>query len=191
MRRLGDFIVHTSESLPRFLLAVVLGPGMLFLGLFPIMHGFTALAGGLQPFDWQNELTVADITEQLSAYTEPVRQLYYAHAFIDFVFPVFSAAFFGAIAGFALRHGLPAFYGWAARYGLFALFLVSVPFDYVENTGSLVAILRLPGPPGFWADLIVFSKPFKLATEAVLPVATGLALVAGALGWLRRRFLVR
>jgi len=191
IRQLSNFIVRTSESLPRFLLAAALGPGTLFLVLFPIMRGFTALSGGVQPFDWQNELTRADIAAQLPAYTEPMRQLYYAHAFIDYLFPVFVAAFFGAIAAYALRHGVPGLYAGAVRYGLFALFLVSVPFDYCENTGALAAILAYPAPAGAWMDLALFGKRIKLITESVLPATTALALVLGAGGWLIHRMTAR
>jgi hypothetical protein len=187
IRQLSDFIVGTSRSFPRFLLAAALGPATLFLVLFPIMRGFAALSGGLQPFDWQNELTAAEVIEQLPAYTEPMRQLYYAHAFIDYVFPIFVAAFFGAIAAFALRHGVPRLYDRAARLGIFALYFVSVPFDYCENTGSLAAILFYPSPPGPWADLILFGKSVKLTTEFLIPGATALALVVAAGGWVLAR----
>ena len=186
IRQLSDFVTRTSTSLPRFLLATLLGPATLFGVLFPIMRGFSALTGGLQPFDWQNDLTAAQIAGQLPVYTGPVRQLYFAHAFIDYLFPVFVGAFFGAVAAFALRHGTPALYRRATSLGLLALYFVSVPFDYCENTGSLAAILLHPAPPGAWADLILIGKKVKLATEFVIPGATGVALVIGVAGWLSR-----
>jgi len=182
LRQLNSFIIGTSSSLPRFLLALLLGPATLFLVLFPMMQAFTTLTG-VQPFDWQNALTTADVAAQLPLYKGAARSLYFAHAFIDTLFPVFVAAFFGAVAALALRHGTPRLYGQAERLGLFAAYFVSVPFDYCENLGSIAAILAHPAPPGAWAELIVRAKSVKLLTEFVIPGATALALAVAAAGW--------
>jgi hypothetical protein len=187
IRQLSGFIVGTSVSFPRFVLAALLGPATLFLVLFPMMRAFSALTGGVPPFDWQNALTAADIADQLPLYAGAARDLYFAHVFVDTIFPVFVGTFFGAIAAFVLRHGTPRLYERAVGLGLFAAYFISVPFDYCENLGGLAAIMAYPAPPGGWASLVIFGKSVKLVTEFVIPGSTAAALVIGAVGWLWAR----
>jgi hypothetical protein len=187
IRRLSEFIVHTSESPGRFVLALLLGMPTLFLVLFPIMHAFRELAGGAMPFDWQDGLAPEDVYAQLPRYTDTIRELYLAHAFVDTLFPVFVAAFFGSLAAYALRHGVPRAYGALRRYGVFALFFFSVPFDWVENAASLAVIYGYPTHYPDLARLLVAAKHVKLFAEPLIPGATAVCLAVGAVGWVLRR----
>jgi hypothetical protein len=186
---ISDFIVRTSCSVPLFLLAALLGPATLAFVLFPVMEVFTELSGGFAPLDWQPDLDRAAIAAQVPFYTPALRKLYYAHTFIDFIFPVFMGVFFGAIAAFFLRIGMPALFAACESRGLFALFLVSAVFDMTENIGAL-GVLWSPVSQGQgWAAVLLTAKQFKLVGQQFVPLAALAAVVAGGGGWVRRRFV--
>jgi hypothetical protein len=185
--RLSEFVVQTSQSRVRFLLATLLGMPMLFLVLFPIMHAFRELVGGLQPFDWQQSLTQRDVFAQLPLYTATTRNLYLAHAYVDTIFPVFVGVFFGALAAFALRNGAPLAYDFLRRHGIFAMFLFSVPFDWVENAASLVLIYGYPRAPAGIAGLLIAANRVKLFAEPLIPIASAALVAVGVMGGLIQR----
>jgi hypothetical protein len=187
MRSISDLVVRWSRSLPLFLLAALLGPATLAFVLFPIMEVFTDLSGGFAPFDWQPDLDRAAIAAQLPAYTPALRKLYYAHTFIDFVFPVFMGLFFGAIAAFFLRLGQPALFALCESRSLFAAFFVGPAFDMLENVGALGVLWAPAGSDDLWAGLLLAAKQAKLVMQQFVPLATLLAVVLGAGGWIYQR----
>jgi hypothetical protein len=187
MKRVSDLVVRGSRSMPLFLLAAILGPATLAFVLFPLMEVFTVLSGGFAPFDWQPDLDRAAIAAQLPGYTPELRKLYYVHTFIDFVFPVFMALFFAAIAAYFLRLGQPSLFAICEARKLFAVFFVGAACDMLENVGALGVLWSPAGSDALWAGLLLAAKQVKLVMQQFVPFATLVAVLLGAGGWLYRR----
>ena len=187
MRFISDFVVRTSTSPWLFLMSVVLGPLTLIFVLLPLMQAFSGVTAGVQPFDWQPDLTAEQIEDQVSLYTDAARNIYLAHTFIDFLFPVFFGTFFGAIAAFFLRKGSPDIHMWMCRYGLYGLFLLTALFDLLENVGA-VGVVWSGGAGGVWSNILLFGKGLKLIAMQIIPLMTVAGVLVGAGVWLWSRF---
>jgi hypothetical protein len=187
VRTLSNFVLRAGKSWPLFILAAILGPATLVWVLFPLMEAFTEISGGFAPFDWQVDLDRQAIAEQVQAYTPAMLKIYAAHTAVDFVFPVFMGVFFGAVAAFFLRIGTPGVFEYLSGKGLFAVFLIGAPFDMLENIGALGVLWAANIDP--WATLLIMAKQVKLVTQQFVPLATLIAFLVGAGGWVRGRFI--
>lgn len=105
----NQFIVNCSTSWWKTLLLLAGQLGCL-LALKSIEAGFPEIASGATPFDMQNNLTSAQIFEQLAGYSEAAFRDYYIFQAVDFPFPLF--------AGFALTGTLllMALVRWSAGF---------------------------------------------------------------------------
>lgn len=187
MRALNDVVIRFSKSAGLFVLAFVVAIGSLQFVFFPINVAFAELTGGLQPFDFQNDLTVEQIFQQLPQYTDAVVNLYVAFAFVDYFFPFFASVFLGALACFSLRHLSTTAYGWANQRCLFVLFFLPAVFDWFENCFALTVIFSYPNELTTVAGLLVIAKKGKLACVAISQIVAWTLLVLAALRWLGRK----
>ncbi|MFY0567285.1 hypothetical protein ACN28E_26135 [Archangium lansingense] len=163
MLQLQGLILRFSRSLLAFI-AGILVFCLSFYGLFTITAAFSAVTGGFQPFDMQNDLDVAGVLAQLPLYTEDSRRLYAWFAATDFVFPLAGGFAFGGAAAFLMRHGMPSLYArFEARRG-FVLFLLPTLFDYLENGVALAVVFLVPSPSQPLATVLVGFHQLKLGT---------------------------
>ncbi len=188
MDRLNSLIVLFSRSAPLFVLAFIVAFGSLFAVFGPIQLAFAEATDGLLPFDFQTQLSVAQIFEQLPAYTELARQLYYAFSFVDFFFPFFAGMFMAAIAAFSLRYLAPQAYDRVNQRKLFPLLMLAAAFDWLENICALLVISQYPTEMTATAGLLVLAKQGKIAFVAVSQTVGWSLLLAAAVKWLLRLF---
>jgi len=184
MGALNRAVIRFSQSAGLFLLASVVAFGVLGLVFFPINIAFAELTGGLQPFDFQNDLTVEKIFAQLPRYTEPVRQLYIAFAYADYFFPFFASMFLAALSAFSLRHLSPGAYEWINARNLFVVFFLGCAFDWLENLFALIVIFSYPEKMAVAANLLVLSKAGKLTCVMIFQGVTWLLFALAVLKWL-------
>jgi hypothetical protein len=187
MNALNKLVVRFSQSAGLFILSAIVAFGALFLVFFPLNVAFAELTGGLQPFDFQNELTVEQIFEQLPLYSEPAKQLYIAFAYVDYFFPFFASLFLAALACFSLRHLSPKTYGWMNANNLFVLFFIGCAFDWTENCLALTVIFSWPEKMSTAASLLVLAKKGKLTCVLFFQAVTWILLILAALKWAGRK----
>ena len=96
--------------------------GSLFFVFFNINDVFEIMVDA-QMFDFQNDLTVEKVFQQLPNYSYAARKLYYAFIFVDFFFPFFAGLVMAAAAAFALRHLSTKWYGAIDSRNLFPVLL--------------------------------------------------------------------
>lgn len=187
MQSLNNLMLRFSRSWPLFLLAAVVTFGSLYLFTGVIGPRFAELTGGSPPFDLQNALTVDQVYEQLPAYPEDARRLYYAFSAIDFAFPLFASLFLAAIAAFSLRYLWPAGYEWVTERRLWVLLLLPAVFDWAENVFALTVITNYGQELRGAAAMLIYAKLGKLSLVTVSQLlAWGLLLLA-AVKWVRVR----
>lgn len=187
MQSLNDLMLRFSRSWPLFLLAAVVTLGSLYLFTGVIGPRFAELTGGSPPFDLQNALTVDQVYEQLPAYPEGARRLYYLFSAIDFAFPLFASLFLAAIAAFSLRYLWPTGYDWVTERRLWVLLLLPAVFDWAENVFALAVITAYGQELRSAATMMIYAKLGKLSLAAVTQLlAWGLLLLA-AIKWVRVR----
>jgi hypothetical protein len=155
--------------------------------LMQIGEAFPAVAGGAQPFDLQNDLTTAQVVDQLRAYTDDARRQYFLFTAIDYVFPLAAGLFLAAIAAFCLRRSFPEAYALAAGRSLFPLLMAGTLFDWVENLAALAAILSYPEVSTGLATALVVAKRLKLTLVVTVQLLVALLLLATAWKWLAAR----
>jgi hypothetical protein len=182
MRWYNDLVVRVSQSAFLWLMSTVFAFGSL-LFVFKNINIPFELAVGAPMFDFQNELTVAQIFAQLPYYDEQVRALYSAFLFIDFYFPFFAGLTLAAAAAWAWRYLAPGFYENFRTRSLFALFLIPTLFDWSENLSAIAVVNAWPDELTWAAGLLVLFKKGKLATVLLLNLITGASLIAAALKW--------
>jgi hypothetical protein len=187
MNALNTLVIRFSQSAGLFILSAVVAFGSLFLVFFPINVAFAELTGGLQPFDFQNGLTVEQIFEQLPLYTEAVKQLYIAFAYVDYFFPFFASMFLAALAAFSLRHLSPAGYASVSKRNLFVLFFLGCAFDWAENCFALTVIFSYPEKMMTAANLLVLAKKGKLACVMIFQGIAWTLLAFSTLKWLGKK----
>jgi hypothetical protein len=145
-------------------IAAVLGFSLSFFVLFRIAEAFSAVTGGLQPFDMQNGLRVEEVPVQLSRYTDASRRLYALFAVVDYLFPLAGGFFVASSGAFLLRHGVPAAYAWLeSRRGLVVFFLPTL-FDWLENVAAIAVIFPAAPPSSAFTTLLIVFKKLKLGS---------------------------
>lgn len=148
------------------------------LALLRIGNSFAAAAGGLQPFDMQNEITAAEVLAQLPAYAGEAGRLYWLFTAVDYVFPLAAALFLAATAAFCLRRSFPQVYSAMASRGLLPVFMIGGLFDWAENLSALAAILTYPDTAPALATTLVVAKRAKLTLVIATQMLVLLLLVA-------------
>lgn len=190
MKKLNDLVILASRSGWLFLLSIVAAFGSLVFVFNNVNVVMQDLVGHVV-FDMQNTLTVTQVFEQLSAYTQEAKHLYYAFSFVDFFFPFFAALVMAAPAAFALRHGFPDLYQRFNAMSLFGLLFLPTAFDWLENIFALTVISGYPEQRETAASLMVMAKKAKLASIVVAQVLVLVALVASAFRWISVRSAAR
>jgi len=183
MRWYNDLVVRVSQSAFLWLMSTVFAFGSLFFVFMNINIPFEQVVGA-QMFDFQNDLTVAQIFAQLKFYDDNIRALYKAFLFVDFYFPFFAGLTLAAAAAFAWRFLAPSFYDNFNARNLFALFLIPTLFDWGENVSAIVVVGAYPDELTWAASMLVLFKKGKLATVMLLNAITGISLVAVVLKWI-------
>ena len=187
MRALNDLILRFSRSAPLFVLAFMVASGSLFAVFYPLGEVFGQLTGGLQMFDFQNQLTQEQVLEQLPRYTPEAVNLYYAFMFVDYFFPFFAGIFLAAISAFSLRHLSPRAYDWVNARSLFPLLMIGTGFDWLENLSALIAVSNYPGDVATAASALVLAKKGKLFFVLISQAVGWSLLLLAILKWLGLR----
>jgi hypothetical protein len=180
MRTLDRRIVAASQRLVPFgtTLAVAL---VSFAALMGVARAFSHATHGLLPFDLQHQLTVPELLAQLELYADRSYALYSAFLAIDMVFPLASGVVFAALVAFGLRIAWPRAHAGISARSLWPLLLVATAFDWMENIAGFGLILFRDGDRHALAAALVAAKRAKLASLAMLWVATASVLLcAGA-----------
>jgi hypothetical protein len=163
-------------------MAAIFAFGSLGIVFFNINDIFEVMVGA-EIFDFQNNLTVDLIYEQLPNYSYAAKKLYFAFIFVDFFFPFFAGLVLAAAAAFALRNLSAKWYDNFVGKNLFALFFIPTVFDWCENIFALIVINGYPDELTFAATMLVIAKKGKLASVMVMQIGTWLLLFATALKW--------
>jgi hypothetical protein len=182
MKRLNNLVILVSQSAWLFVMAAVFAFGSLGIVFFNINDVFEVMVGA-QMFDFQNDLTVAMIYEQLPNYSYAARKLYFAFIFVDFFFPFFAGLVLAASATFALRHLSTKWYDSLDGRNLFALFFIPTLFDWCENIFALIVVNGYPDELTVAATMLVIAKKGKPASVMLMQAGTWILLLMAALKW--------
>ena len=174
---LHTLIIKVSERWWKILLAF-LATFAALQGLLRITEMFPAYAGGAQPFDMQNDLTVEAIFQQLAVYTDTAFELYWLFTAIDYFFPAFAALFQAALTAALLRYALPDLWHKIESRKLILLLLLPAAFDWLENITLLITMLAWPDQWQTMAIAAVAAKKAKLATLYVAQAVAGFSILA-------------
>lgn len=163
MRTFHAFIIKISH-MGKLFLAFVLSFALCLWLLRVVGEQFASVTQGYLPFDLQNELTHAQVGDQLSAYTSASRLWYWLFAVVDFAFPILGGLFTAPAMAFFIRQIWPVLYAQiTARHG-FVYFTLPTLFDWLENTANLLLINLYPPLWAEAANAMLAFKQFKLAT---------------------------
>ncbi|MEO8223750.1 MAG: hypothetical protein ABI661_03020 [Gammaproteobacteria bacterium] len=184
--RLQDFVLRISRTWWLYLGVVALFAGSL-QALTRIGARFPAVAGGVKPFDLQNDLQSGQVYAQLAGYTDQARALYYAFTLIDYAFPFFAGLFITATVAFCLRHSLPKLYAVLVERRLLLLLMLATVFDWLENVTALTAIILYPSTFSWLPPLLVVAKKCKLAFSLISNGVMFTSALIAAGFWLARR----
>jgi len=187
IRVISNLVVTASQRAWLFLLAVLVAFVSLNAVFGPLGAVFAELTGGELMFDFQNRLTVDEMFEQLSVYTDSADQVYYAFSFVDFFFPFFAGLFQAAIAAFSLRVVHRGAYDWITARHLWALLMLATLFDWLENGFALAVISSYPRELVTAAQLMIWAKYAKLGFTLISMVIGFSLLTVAALKWLGLR----
>jgi hypothetical protein len=183
MKFLNNLVVQVSHSAGLFIFSAVLAFGSLFIVFFNINAVFEPMVGA-QLFDFQNELTVEQVFQQLPNYNDAALALYSAFVFIDFLFPVFASLTLGAASAFAVRYLSSNWYATANRLNLFTIYFVPATFDWIENISAITVINAYPNELMAAAGLLVLAKKGKLASVMALQPVSWVLLLVALLKWI-------
>lgn len=186
MQTLNNLVIRVSQSGWLFIFSAVFAFGSLYFVFFNINEVFENMVGA-QLFDFQNDLSVVMVFEQLPNYFWATKKLYYAFLFVDFFFPFFAGLVLAAAAAFALRHLSAKWYDTINGRNLFWVFFIGTFFDWAENIFALTVVTAYPEELTWAATLLVVAKKGKLASIMVMQSATWLLLAASALVWAGRK----
>lgn len=189
MKFLNDLVIQVSHSAGLFLFSAVLAFGSLFIVFFNINDVFEPIVGA-ELFDFQNDLTVEQVFEQLPGYNESAIALYYAFVFIDFFFPVFASLTLGAASALAIRYLSTKWYSKISGLNLFAIYFIPATFDWIENISAITVINAYPSELTLAAGVLVLAKKGKLATIAVMQLISWTFLLVALLKWLMANMVV-
>lgn len=183
MKALNNLVIQVSHSAGLFIFSAILAFGSLFIVFFNINDVFEAIVGA-QLFDFQNDLTVEQVFEQLPNYNESAIALYYAFVFIDFLFPVFASLTLGAASAFAIRYLSPGWYGKINGLNLFAVYFIPAIFDWLENFSAIAVINAYPNELTLAAGLLVIAKKGKLTMVMIMQLVSWTFLLLALLKWI-------
>jgi len=191
MQALNRLVIRVSQSAWLFIFSAVFAFGSLYFVFFNINDVFEIMVDA-QMFDFQNDLTVEMIFQQLPNYSYAARKLYYAFLFVDFFFPFFAALVLAAAGAFAIRRLSTKWYDVINDRSLFALFFIPTLCDWAENIFAIAVVNSYPSELTLAATMLVIAKKGKLATLVILQllvwpmVAVALAKSAGQkFGWIK------
>ena len=184
----NDFIIACSKSWWKFLLLVAGQIVTMGIMMGWINREFPAVSDGNVPFDMQNNLTVEQIFTQLESYTDRAFDLYAIFQAVDYVFPVVAGLVLATVCAFGLRNTSTGLYAIADKRNLFLLILIPAVFDWSENLNLLCVIIAWPEQIELAARMAVLSKQGKLASMNIGFAITGLLLITGLIGWVRKKF---
>ena len=137
--------------------------------LFWLEERFTRLTG-LPVYDTQNDLTTADIVEQLPLYQGAAGMAYTWFALFDFVFPLVASLFIAVVWAFLLRQNSAALAQRLLRWHLPVFPLIAALFDWLENLAILTVIWLTAAP---WSiGLVIIGKQLKLGSLLVIGIVT-------------------
>ena len=183
MRWYSNLVIRASTSAWLWLMSTVFAFGSLYFVFLNINVPFEAIVGA-QMFDFQNELTVRQIFDQLPNYDEYARALYWAFMFVDFYFPFFAGLSMAAVAAFSLRHLARGIYARIGEKALFSLFLLPTLFDWGENISAITVVNAYPEELAWAATALVVFKKAKLAGVMTGQAITLVTLLAATAKWL-------
>lgn len=144
---------------------------------------FREATAGYEAFDFQNRLTVAQIHEQLPAYTAESRRLYRRFFVLDFFFPLFASLFLSLLlAALLAQPGVPHYQRLLDWNAPLIAFLPAL-FDWGENACFLALVNRYPQPLPRLARAAIACKRLKLTTLFAVQAATAVLLVTTASRW--------
>lgn len=150
--------------------------GLCLVILFGIEGQFKALTE-MPVFDTQNDLTRDKILTQIPLYEGEARNIYWAFAAFDFVFPLVGGIFFTLLYGYFLRR-FP--WGWADqlwRGRFYVLPLLTTAFDYLENVGFIATLLGGTPPSETAMQMALTFKQLKLFSLNANNVLSGVLLI--------------
>jgi hypothetical protein len=186
MKALNNLVIRVSHSGGLFLFSAVLAFGSLFIVFFNINNVFEPIVGA-QLFDFQNELTVDQIFEQLPNYNESAVALYYAFVFVDFLFPVFASLTLAAASAFAIRYLSSEWYEKINGLNLFTVYFIPAVFDWIENISAISVIGAYPTELTLAASVLVIAKKGKLAAVMTMQLISWFFLLLALLKWVGRK----
>jgi len=186
MKKLNNLVIHVSQSGWLFIFSAILAFGSLFIVFFNINDVFEPIVGA-QLFDFQNDLTVEKVFEQLPNYNESAISLYHAFVFVDFLFPFFAALSLAAASAFAIRYLSSKWYEKINSLNLFAVYFIPTAFDWCENIFAIAVINAYPEELTLVASLLVLAKKGKLATLMAMQLVSWPFLLLALLKWMGRK----
>ena len=186
MKALNNLVIQVSHSAGLFIFSVILAFGSLFIVFFNINAVFEPIVGA-QLFDFQNDLTAAQVFEQLPNYNDAAIDLYYAFVFIDFLFPVFASLTLGAASAFAIRFLSSHWYDKLNGLNAFAIYFVPAMFDWIENISAIAVINAYPTEFTLAAGLLVIAKKGKLTTVMAMQLISWTILLVALLKWIGQK----
>jgi hypothetical protein len=163
--------------------------------LFAVSFGLLMLAAsafrevtlGLDPFDLQNGLTSADVSEQLASYTDASTARYLVFALVDLAFPLLGSLLLACVTAACLRSAAPSLYGAVIRTNLLLLFLVPALLDWTENVFAVWTVVAGQGVPGAVVGALVVAKTLKVVALAIAQATCAAVVLWWAWTRLRRR----
>jgi hypothetical protein len=180
-RRWVSWIARCSGDW-RLIVGVLLCQMLLLIAMLQIGKPFER-ATGYPPFDFQNQLTVADIARQLPHYNATARQLYYGMSVIDFAFPALGGLFWALLLGAALRLGWPDFWRRANNGWWLLLPFAGTLSDWSENIAILGLLAHFPPLDQTFAQGVVLAKRAKLTTVTLTGAVSMTLFALGLLRW--------
>lgn len=164
MKSLFDYLGRRSVILPALVAAVGLGVALALADA-----RFAGLAGeGILAY--QGAFTKARTLQILSQWGEAGVALYLKTVWLDYLFPIAFAVFFGGLIALLLRNkrGKPS----VIHLALFSLPFLAAFFDYVENTLQIYLVFDTATKPDslffLMSTLAVVKKAFLAATLLII-----------------------
>jgi hypothetical protein len=186
MKALNDLVTRVSQSGWLFIFSAIFAFGSLFIVFMNINVAFEPIVGA-QLFDFQNDLTVEEIFEQLESFNESAVALYYAFVFVDFFFPFFAGLVLAAAGAYAIRHLSTKWYKQIIRLNLFAIFFIPTLFDWGENIFAITVINGYPNELMAAATLLVLAKKGKLTSVMIMQLVVWSLLALALLKWMGQK----
>jgi hypothetical protein len=190
-RKLQELIIAVAASPWRFALVAAVAFGS-FRILSGIDAGFPTVAGGHQPFDMQNALTVDAVYPQLSAWSPAAVRSYFVFSAVDWLFPAAAGLFLAATIAACLRYAAPALWARVTGRTLLPLLLLPTAFDWLENSFALATVALYPAESAWLPAALVAAKRAKLGGLLIVqPLMLGCTAFAAGTAvsrwWHRRR----